>query len=64
MLREDRAAAKALFTLVRIAPMQPYGDEGAAAYEKRYQEARIKSLTAAAKGLGYQLTPNPSISFQ
>jgi transposase len=36
---------------------QPYVDEGAAAYEKRYQEARIRGLTAAAKNLGFQLTP-------
>jgi transposase len=34
-----------------------YVDEGEAAYEKRYQEARIKSLAARAKALGYQLTP-------
>jgi hypothetical protein len=32
-------------------------DEGAEAYEKRYQELRFKSLTAKAKELGYQLTP-------
>jgi transposase len=38
---------------------QPYVDEGAEAYEKRYQEGRIKSLTAKAKALGYQLTPKP-----
>jgi transposase len=36
---------------------QPYVDEGAEAYEKRYQESRIKSLTVRAKELGYQLTP-------
>ena len=29
----------------------------AAAYEKRYHETRIKSLKAAPKDLGYQLTP-------
>jgi hypothetical protein len=39
---------------------QPYVDEGAAAYEKRYQETRLKSLAAAAKSLGFQLTPKPS----
>jgi hypothetical protein len=33
-------------------------DEGAAAYEKRYQETRIRGLTARAKELGYQLTPS------
>ena len=36
---------------------QPYMDEGAEPYEKRYQEARIKSLVAKAKELGYRLTP-------
>ena len=36
---------------------QPYVDEGAAAYEQRYQADRIKRLTAAAKALGYHLTP-------
>jgi hypothetical protein len=36
---------------------QPYVDEGVQAYEARYQQARLKSLTAKAKGLGYQLTP-------
>jgi len=35
---------------------QPYVDEGAAAYENRYRQQRIKSLTAKAKELGYQLT--------
>ncbi len=36
---------------------QPYVDEGEAAFEKRYQQARIASLTSKAKALGYQLTP-------
>jgi transposase len=53
-----RKLATLIYRLVRWG--QPYLDEGAAAYEKRYQEARIKSLTAAAKNLGYQLTPNAS----
>jgi transposase len=34
-----------------------YTDDGAEAYEKRYQQARIRRLTATAKELGYQLTP-------
>jgi transposase len=34
-----------------------YFDEGAEAYEKRYQENRIKSLKAKAKELGLQLIP-------
>jgi len=53
-----RKLATLIYRLIRWG--QPYVDEGAAAYEKRYQEARIKSLTAAAKNLGYQLTPNAS----
>jgi hypothetical protein len=38
---------------------QPYVDEGAAAFEKRYQQARLQRLAAMVKDLGYQLTPNP-----
>jgi len=41
---------------------QSYVDEGAAAYEKRYQEARFNRLHAAAADLGFQLvaqTANP-----
>ena len=36
---------------------QPYVDEGAAAYDKRYQLARAKRLAATAKDLGYKLIP-------
>jgi len=36
---------------------QPYVDEGAEAYEKRYQQQRIRSLQSRAKQMGYQLTP-------
>jgi transposase len=36
---------------------QPYVHEGAEAYEKRYREDRVRGLTAAAKALGFQLTP-------
>ena len=53
-----RKLATLIYRLLRWG--QPYVDEGAAAYEKRYQQARIKSLTAAATNLGYQLTPNAS----
>jgi transposase len=53
-----RKLATLIYRLLRWG--QPYVDEGAAAYEKRHQQARIKSLTAAAKDLGYQLTPNTS----
>ena len=38
----------------------PYVDQGAETYEKRYQGARLKRLTAMAKDFGYQLTPNPA----
>jgi transposase len=34
-----------------------YVDEGAEAYEKRFQDRRIKTLQAKAKELGYQLAP-------
>jgi len=50
-----RKLATLIYRLLRWG--QPYVDEGAAAYEKRYKEVRVKSLTAAAKDLGYQLTP-------
>jgi transposase len=36
---------------------QPYEDEGAAAYEKRYREARIHHLTQIASELGLELRP-------
>ena len=36
---------------------QPYVDEGAAAYERRYQENRVKYLASMAKDLGYQVSP-------
>ena len=47
--------ATSIYRLLRLG--QPYMDEGAEPYEKRYQEARIKSLVAKAKELGYRLTP-------
>jgi transposase len=53
-----RKLATPIYRLLRWG--QPYVDEGAAAYEKRYQEARLRSLTAAARSLGFQLTPNAS----
>jgi hypothetical protein len=53
------ATARKLATLIyRLLKWgQPYVDEGAQAYEKRYQEQRLKRLTAMARDLGYQLTP-------
>ena len=53
-----RKLATLIYRLLRWG--QPYVDEGAAAYEKRYQQRRLKSLAAKAKDLGYQLTPNAS----
>lgn len=53
------ATARRLATLIyrMLRWGQPYVDEGAAACEKRYQEARIARLATVAKTLGYQLTP-------
>jgi hypothetical protein len=50
-----RKLATLIYRLLRWG--QPYVDEGAEAYEKRYQASRLKSLTARAKERGYQLTP-------
>jgi transposase len=50
-----RKLATIIYRLLRWG--QPYVDEGAKAYEQRYQASRIKSLTAKAKELGYQLAP-------
>ena len=49
-----RKLATLIYRLLRWG--QPYVDEGAATYEKRYQERRIGHLTAMAHDLGYQLT--------
>jgi len=53
-----RKLATLIYRLLRWG--QPYVDEGAAAYEKRYQQARIQRLVAMVKDLGYELTPNTS----
>jgi transposase len=50
-----RKLATLIYRLLRWG--QRYVDEGAAAYENRYRQQRIKSLAARAKQLGYQLTP-------
>jgi len=50
-----RKLATLIYRLLRYG--QPYVDEGAAAYEKRYRVERIKGLTAAAKALGLEVTP-------
>lgn len=55
----DFATARKLATLIyRLLRWgQPYVDEGVEAYEKRYQEQRIKSLKSKARQLGYEITP-------
>jgi transposase len=50
-----RKLATLIYRLLRWG--QAYIDEGAEAYENRYQQTRIRSLTARAKELGFQLTP-------
>ena len=50
-----RKLATLIYRLIRWG--QPYVDEGAAVYEKSYQQRRIKGLTAKAKELGFHLTP-------
>lgn len=52
-----RKLATLIYRLLRWG--QRYVDEGAEAYENRYRQQRIKSLTARANQLGYQLTPAP-----
>jgi transposase len=49
-----RKLATLIYRLLRWG--QPYVDEGAAAYENRYLQQRIKGLTAKAKQLGYELS--------
>ncbi|HTE85720.1 MAG TPA: IS110 family transposase [Dehalococcoidia bacterium] len=48
-----RKLAQYIYRLLRWG--QPYVDEGAATYERRYQLARVKRLSATAKDLGYTL---------
>src|SRR5215470_2227243 len=48
-----RKLATLIYRLLRWG--QPYVDEGAEAFERRYQETRLKNLKAKAKDLGYQL---------
>jgi transposase len=48
-----RKLAQLIYRLLRWG--QPYVDEGAAAYEKRYREARVHRLAATAKHFGYAL---------
>jgi hypothetical protein len=51
-----RKLAVLIYRLLRWG--QPYVDEGAAAYERRYQESRLRALQAKARELGYELVPN------
>lgn len=55
-----RKLATLIYRLLRWG--HPYVDEGAQAYEKRYQERRIDGLIATAKNLGFDLTPRTSES--
>ncbi len=48
-----RKLAQYIYRLLRWG--QPYVDEGAAAYETRYHQARVKRIAANAKQLGYAL---------
>ena len=48
-----RKLATLIYRLLRWG--QPYIDEGAEAYERRYQQGRISTLKAKAKELGYEL---------
>ena len=50
-----RKLATLIYRLLRWG--QPYVDEGAQAFEARYHQQRIRSLTARARELGYQLVP-------
>jgi transposase len=50
-----RKIATLLYRLFRW--RQPYVDEGAEAYEKRYQQQRLRSMESKAKQLGYRLVP-------
>ncbi len=51
-----RKLATLIYRLLRWG--QPYVDEGAEAFEKRYQEIRMTALKAKAKQLGYDLLPS------
>lgn len=53
-----RKLATYIYRLLRWG--QQYIDEGANAFEKRFQDGYIKTLTAKAKKLGYQLMPATS----
>ena len=50
-----RKIATLIYRLLRWG--QLYVDEGAQAYEARYEELRLKSLKHKAKQMGYEVTP-------
>jgi len=50
-----RKLAQLIYRLLRWG--QPYVDEGAESFEKRYTEQRLQRLRASANNLGYELTP-------
>jgi len=50
-----RKLAQLIYRLLRWG--QPYVDEGAESYEKRYTEQRLQRLKTSANNLGYELTP-------
>lgn len=50
-----RKLAQHIYRLLRWG--HPYVDEGAAAYEHRYQQARLRRLASTATDLGYDLVP-------
>lgn len=56
MFATARKLATLIYRLLRWG--QPYVDEGAEAYERRYQEARISALKTKARELGYELVAN------
>ncbi len=50
-----RKLAQLIYRLLRWG--QPYVDEGAESFEKRYTQQRLQRLKASANNLGYELTP-------
>jgi len=51
-----RKLAALIYRLLRWG--QPYVDEGVEAFERRYQETRLKNLKTKVKELGYELVPS------
>ena len=56
MFATARKLATLIYRLLRWG--QPYVDEGAEAYERRYQETRLTALKAKARELGYEIISN------